>query len=454
MAHADFVHLHLHTQYSLLDGACQLDRLIAKAKEYRMPALAMTDHGNMFGAIDFYNLAAKEGIKPIVGCELYMAPGSRYERTPQDGQYEGANHITLLCRDLTGYKNLIKLATAGYLEGFYYKPRIDRELFAQHGQGLIVLSGCLNSELGHALVDKDEAKAAQIADWYLEVVGKGNYFLEIQDHGLEDQRTMTRGVLPLAKRLGIPVVATNDVHYLNAGDHKAHEVLLCVQTGKTMKDADRWRFSSQQFYFKSPQEMQTLFAELPESLRNTVAIAERCNLELTFGKIRLPRYTVPEGFTLDSYLRKLAEEGLPRRFPSPPAGAVERLNRELAVIEKMGFAGYFLVVWDFISYARSRGIPVGPGRGSAAGSLVAYCLGITNIDPLRYGLLFERFLNPERISMPDMDIDFCDERRDEVIEYVTRKYGADNVSQIITFGTLGAKAVIRDVARGMGMPYS
>ena len=454
MAHAEFVHLHLHTQYSLLDGACQLDRLIAKAKEYRMPALAMTDHGNMFGAIDFYNLAAKEGIKPIVGCELYMAPGSRYERTPQDGQYEGANHITLLCRDLTGYKNLIKLATAGYLEGFYYKPRIDRELFAQHGQGLIVLSGCLNSELGHALVDKDEAKAAQIADWYLEVVGKGNYFLEIQDHGLEDQRTMTRGVLPLAKRLGIPVVATNDVHYLNAGDHKAHEVLLCVQTGKTMKDADHWRFSSQQFYFKSPQEMQVLFSELPETLRNTVAIAERCNLELTFGKIRLPRYTVPEGFTLDSYLRKLAEEGLRRRFPSPPAGAVERLNRELAVIEKMGFAGYFLVVWDFISYAKSRGIPVGPGRGSAAGSLVAYCLGITNIDPLRYGLLFERFLNPERISMPDMDIDFCDERRDEVIEYVTRKYGADNVSQIITFGTLGAKAVIRDVARGMGMPYS
>jgi DNA polymerase III subunit alpha len=454
MQHADFVHLHLHTQYSLLDGACQLDRLIAKAKEYKMPALAMTDHGNLFGAVDFYSLAFKEGIKPIIGCELYMAPGSRFERTPQDGQYEGANHITLLCRDLTGYKNLIKLVTAGYLEGFYYKPRIDRELFAQHGQGLIALSGCLNSELGHALVDTDEAKAAQIAKYYMDVVGKENYYLEIQDHGLEDQRTMTRGILPLAKRLGIPVVATNDVHYLNAGDHKAHEVLLCVQTGKTVKDADHWRFSSQQFFLKSPREMQALFGEIPDTLKNSVAIAERCNLELTFGKIRLPKYVVPDGYTLDSYLRHLAEEGLRKRYETPSPEAVERLNRELEVVKKMGFAGYFLVVWDFISYARSRGIPVGPGRGSAAGSLVAYSLAITNIDPLRYGLLFERFLNPERISMPDMDIDFCDERRDEVIEYVRKKYGAENVSQIITFGTLGAKAVIRDVARAMGMAYS
>ncbi len=454
MTHADFVHLHLHTQYSLLDGACQLDRLIAKAKEYRMPALAMTDHGNLFGAVDFYAQASKEGIKPIIGCELYMAPGSRFERTPQDGQYEGANHITLLCRDLVGYKNLIKLVTAGYLEGFYYKPRIDRELFAQHGQGLVVLSGCLNSELGHALLDKDEAKATQIAKFYLDAVGKENYYLEIQDHGLEDQRTMTRGVLPLAKRLGIPVVASNDVHYLNASDHKAHEILLCVQTGKTLRDADRWRFSSQQFYLKSPLEMQALFSEVPEALRNTIAIAERCNLELTFGKIRLPNYAVPDGYTLDSYLRKLAEEGLRKRYGEPDAEALDRLNRELEVIKKMGFAGYFLVVWDFISYARSRGIPVGPGRGSAAGSLVAYSLAITNIDPLRYGLLFERFLNPERISMPDMDIDFCDERRDEVIEYVRNKYGAENVSQIITFGTLGAKAVIRDVARAMGMTYA
>jgi DNA polymerase-3 subunit alpha len=454
MPHADFVHLHLHTQYSLLDGACRLDRLIAKAKECRMPALAMTDHGNLFGAVDFYTATAKEGIKPIIGCEVYVAPGSRFERSPEDGQYEGANHLTLLARDLTGYKNLIKLVSAGYLEGFYYKPRIDRELFAQHSQGLLALSGCLNSEFNHALLATDDGKAEQIAAWYMEVLGRENYYLEIQDHGLPEQRTAAQGTARLAKRLGLPLVATNDVHYLNAGDHKAHEVLLCVQTGKTMKDADRWRFSSQQFYFKSPEEMQAIFGELPEALKNTVAVAERCNLELRFGQFRLPRYTVPDGHTLDSYLRTLAEEGLRQRYERPGPEVLQRLNRELDVIQKMGFAGYFLVVWDFISYARSRGIPVGPGRGSAAGSLVAYCLRITSIDPLRYGLLFERFLNPERISMPDMDIDFCYERRDEVIEYVTRKYGKDNVSQIITFGTLGAKAVIRDVGRAMGMTYA
>jgi len=454
MPRADFVHLHLHTQYSLLDGACQLDKLMAKAKEFRMPALAMTDHGNLFGAVDFYALANKEGIKPIIGCEVYIAPGSRFERTPQDGQYEGANHLTLLVRDMAGYKNLMKLVTAGYIEGFYYKPRIDRELFAQHAKGLLALSGCLNSEFCHALLAQDEAKAADTARWYMDVLGRENLYLEIQDHGLADQRTVNQGVVRIAKQLGLPMVATNDVHYLNAGDAKPHEVLLCIQTGKTMKDPDRWRFSSQQFYFKSPAEMHTLFAELPEALKNTIAVAERCNLELKFGQILLPKYTVPEGHTLDSYLRTLAEEGLRQRFQNPGPEVVERLNRELTVIEKMGFAGYFLVVWDFISFAKSRGIPVGPGRGSAAGSLVAYCLGITNIDPLRYGLLFERFLNPERISMPDMDIDFCYERRGEVIEYVTRKYGEENVSQIITFGTLGAKAVIRDVARAMGMTYA
>jgi DNA polymerase-3 subunit alpha len=427
---------------------------MAKAKEYRMPALAMTDHGNLFGAVDFHALASKEGIKPIIGCEVYVAPGSRFERTPQDGQYEGANHLTLLVRDMTGYKNLIKLVTAGYLEGFYYKPRIDRELFAQHAPGLLALSGCLNSEFCHALLEKDEAKAEQIAGWHMEVLGRENFYLEIQDHGLDDQQTVNQGIQRIARRLGLPLVATNDVHYLNAGDHKAHEVLLCIQTGKTMKDPDRWRFSSQQFYFKSPAEMQALFGELPEALKNTIAVAERCNLEMTFGQILLPKYTVPKGHTLDSYLRKLAEDGLRHRFENPGPEVLQRLNRELEVIAKMGFAGYFLVVWDFISFARSRGIPVGPGRGSAAGSLVAYALGITNIDPLRYGLLFERFLNPERISMPDMDIDFCYERRGEVIEYVTRKYGEENVSQIITFGTLGAKAVIRDVARAMAMTYA
>ena len=371
MLHADFVHLHLHTQYSLLDGACQLDKLVAKAKEYRMPALAVTDHGNLFGAVDFYALASKEGIKPIIGCEVYVAPSSRFERTPQDGQYEGANHLTLLARDMAGYKNLIKLVTAGYLEGFYYKPRIDRELFAQHAQGLLALSGCLNSEFCHALLAKDDAKAVQTAGWFMDLLGRENFYLEIQDHGLEDQRIVNQGVLRVAKQTGLPIVATNDVHYLNGGDHKAHEILLCVQTGKTMKDADRWRFSSQQFYFKSPAEMATLFGELPESLKNSVAVAERCNLELKFGRILLPKYSVPEGFTLDSYLRKLAEEGLRKRYENPTPEMVQRLNRELEVIQKMGFAGYFLVVWDFISYAKSRGIPVGPGRGSAAGSLVA-----------------------------------------------------------------------------------
>jgi DNA polymerase-3 subunit alpha len=454
MPHADFVHLHLHTQYSLLDGACQLEKLVAKAKEHKMPALAMTDHGNLFGAVDFYALASKAGVKPIIGCEVYIAPKSRFERAPEDGQYEGANHLTLLARDMTGYKNLIKLVTAGYLEGFYYKPRIDRELFAQHAKGLLALSGCLNSEFCHALLDKDRTKAEQLAGWYMEVLGRESLYLEIQNHGIEDQRTAARGAVEVAKRLGLPLVATNDVHYLNAEDHKAHEVLLCIQTGKTMKDADHWCFSSNQFYLKSPQEMHALFSELPEAVKNTVAVAERCNLELKFGQILLPKYSVPEGETLESYLRKLTEEGLRKRFPNPGPEVIARLNSELNVIQKMGFAGYFLVVWDFISFARSRGIPVGPGRGSAAGSLVAYCLGITNIDPLRYGLLFERFLNPERISMPDMDIDFCFERRGEVIEYVTRKYGEENVTQIITFGTMGAKAVIRDVARAMGMTYA
>src|SRR5574341_612712 len=390
MQHADFVHLHVHSQYSLLDGACHLDKLVEKVKGFHMPALALTDHGNLFGAGDFYSKASKAGVKPIVGCEVYVAPSSRFERSPQDGNYEGANHLTLLARNEKGYRNLIKLVTAGYLEGFYYKPRIDRELLAQHAAGV----------------------------------------------------------------LDLPIVATNDVHYLNAEDATAHEVLLCIQTGKTMKDPDRMRFTSQQFYLKSPAEMHALFAEAPEALKHTIAVAERCNLQMTFGKIRLPRYEVPEGHTSDSYLAHLAREGLKRRYPTPSPEVLQRLEHELAVIEKTGFAGYFLVVWDFISFARKDGIPVGPGRGSAAGSLVSYCLGITSIDPLRYGLVFERFLNPERVTMPNMDIDFCYERRDEVIEYVTRRYGKENVCQIITFGTMGAKAVLRDVARALGFPYS
>ena len=374
MPHADFVHLHLHTQYSLLDGACQLDKLMGKAKEYRMPALAMTDHGNLFGAVDFYALASKEGIKPIVGCEVYVAPGSRFERSPQDGQYEGANHLTLLARDMTGYKNLIKLVTAGYLEGFYYKPRIDRELFAQHAQGLLALSGCLNSEFCHALLEKDQAKAEKIAGWYMDVLGRENFYLEIQDHGLEDQRTAGQGTLAIAKRLGLPVVATNDVHYLNAGDHKAHEVLLCIQTGKTMKDADRWRFSSQQFYFKSPAEMQALFGELPETLKSTIAVAERCNLELKFGQILLPKYTVPEGYTLDTYLRKLAEEGLREALRESRAGGDRAVEPGAPGHREDGVRGLLPGGLGFHQLRPLPGHPGGAGprvRGGIAGGLLS-----------------------------------------------------------------------------------
>ena len=454
MHHSDFVHLHVHSQYSLLDGACALETLVAKAKEYRMPALAVTDHGNLFGAIDFYTLAMKEGVKPIIGCEMYIAPGSRFEKSNQDSSYEGASHITLLAKDQAGYKNLIKLVSAGYLEGFYYKPRIDRELFAQHSRGLIALSGCLNCEVAKALLDGDEGRARETAGWYMEVLGRESYFLEVQDHGMPEQKRVNEGILRLAKALELPIVGTNDLHYPAKEDARAHEVLLCIQTGKTIKDKDRWRFSTDQFYFKSPDEMKRLFADLPEAAKNTISVAERCNLTLEFGQIRLPKYQVPEGFTLETYLEHLAWQGLKVRYPAANAEVETRLKYELGIIRKTGFSGYFLIVWDFIKFAKDSGIAVGPGRGSAAASLVAYCLGITNIDPLRYGLIFERFLNPERISMPDMDIDFSDDRRDEVIDYVGRKYGPDNVAQIITFGTMGAKAVIRDVGRGLGMPYS
>jgi DNA polymerase-3 subunit alpha len=454
MPRAEFVHLHVHSQYSLLDGACHLDKLVRKAKECKMPALAVTDHGNLFGAIDFYRLAQKEGIKPVVGCEVYVAPGSRLERSPQDGQYEGANHLTLLVKDRRGYKNLIKLVTAGYLEGFYYKPRIDKALLAEHHEGLLALSGCLNSEVCRLLAQGEEDKAVEAAAWHRDLFGRDNYFLELQDHGIEPQRAVNQSLLRMAKTLGVAVVATNDVHYLNAGDHKAHDALLCIQTGKAVADRDRLRFTSDQFYFKGPHEMQAVFPDLPEALTNTLVVAERCNLQLEFDKIHVPRYQVPPGQTLDSYLTECSRRGLHARYGGAiPEEAEQRLAHELEVIAKIGFAGYFLIVWDFIRFAKDRGISVGPGRGSAAGSLVAYALGITNIDPLRYGLLFERFLNPERISPPDMDIDFADDRRDEVIEYVAQKYGKENVAQIITFGTLGAKAVIRDVGRVVGLPY-
>jgi DNA polymerase III subunit alpha len=451
----DFVHLHVHSEYSLLDGAAQLDKLVDAAKALNFPAIALTDHGNLFGAIDFYTAAKKAGIKPIVGCELYVAPGSRFERSSQDGGYEGASHCTVLVRNETGYRNLIKLVSKAYLEGFYYKPRVDRELLAQHADGLLVLSGCLNSEVSKLLSAGEDAKAKQVAGWYQDVFGRDHYFMEIQSHGIDDQAKVTAGTLRIAEALGAPICGTNDSHYLEASHAKAHEALLCIQTGTTMSDPNRWRFSTEEFYLKSADQMREVFRELPEAHRNTLAVAERCDLQLAFGKFHLPNYQLPVGFeSLDGYLEHLAVDGLRARYGASPADAVvERLRYELGVISKMGFSGYFLVVWDFIAYARRQGIAVGPGRGSSAGSLVAYCLGITNVDPIRYGLLFERFLNPERISMPDMDIDFADDRRDEVIRYVVDRYGEDRVAHIITFGTMGAKAVIRDVGRVLGFSY-
>ena len=466
---ADFVHLHVHSEYSLLDGAAQLEKiervegqgkkekdvgLIARAAELGFPALALTDHGNLFGAIDFYAACKKSGIKPIIGSELYVAPGSRFERSGQDGGYEGASHATVLVRNETGYRNLIKLVSKAYLEGFYYKPRVDRELLAQHADGLLVLSGCLNSEVSRQLSAGDDVKARETAGWYQEAFGKDFYFMEVQSHGIEEQSRVTEGTVRIARELGAPLCGTNDSHYVDAGHAKAHEALLCIQTGAAMSDPGRWRFSTEEFYLKSADEMRSVFKDLPEAYRNTLAVAERCDLELGFGQFHLPKYDVPAGFTLDSYLEHLAFEGLKRRYGASPADAVvERLRYELSIVTKMGFSGYFLVVWDFIAFARRQGIAVGPGRGSSAGSLVAYCLGITNVDPVGYGLLFERFLNPERISMPDMDIDFADDRRDEVIRYVADRYGADRVAHIITFGTMGAKAVIRDVARVMGFSF-
>jgi DNA polymerase-3 subunit alpha len=454
MQHSEFVHLHVHSEYSLLDGAAQLEKLVDKAKELKFPAIALTDHGNLFGAIDFYLAAQKAGVKPILGCELYVAPGGRKERGSQDGGYEGANHLTVLVRNRTGYQNLVKLVSRAFLEGFYYKPRVDRELLAQHADGLLVLSGCLNSEVSRMLSAGDPVRARETAGWYQEVFGKEHYFMEVQAHGIAEQERVMAETLRIAKSIGAPVVGTNDSHYLESGHSRAHEALLCIQTGTNLQDTGRFRFSTQEFYIKSAEEMARVFAEIPEACQNTLAVAERCNLTLEFNQFHLPRYVVPSEHTLDSYLHELAHAGLKRRYGAGPGDAIEaRLAHELAVIEKMGFAGYFLVVWDFIRYAREQGIAVGPGRGSSAGSLTAYCLGITNVDPIRYGLLFERFLNPERISMPDMDIDFSDDRRDEVIRYVAERYGRDRVAHIITFGTLGAKAAIRDVGRVLGMAY-
>ncbi len=461
LAKNSFVHLHLHTKYSMLDGACRIEDVIKKTVDDGMSAVAVTDHGVMYGVVDFYKTAHEHGVKPILGCEMYVAHGSRFDRSVQGGT-QGGDHLVLLAADDAGYHNLIKLATAAQLEGFYYKPRIDREILQQYSGGLIGLSACLKGEVSRKIIEGDENGALSAAKAYADILGPENFYLEIQDHGIPEQKIVTRGMLRLAQLSNLPLVATNDVHYLEKEHAVAHEVLLCLQTQTVLSDPKRMRYASPEFYMKSAAEMEILFRETPEALRNTMRIAERCNTELRFGEPHFPQFQTPEGYNQKSYLAMLCREGVRQCYGvedmERPRNAherevVERLQYEMKVIETTGFINYFLVVWDFVRYARSRDIPVGPGRGSGAGSLMAYVLGITGIDPLRYGLIFERFLNPERVSPPDFDIDFCQSRRGEVIDYVKRKYGEKNVAQIITFGTLGARLVIRDVGRVLEVPY-
>lgn len=452
MYHSDFVHLHVHTQYSLLDGACRIKELIQKAAEYKMPALGMTDHGNVFGAIDFYQTAVKFGVKPIIGCEAYVAPASRLDKTSAQGK-GGSSHLILFAKDETGYRNLMKLVSIGYLEGFYYRPRMDKEVLRQYSQGLLATSACLRGEVAWSLRQNNYNAALKAADDLHQVFGKGNFYLELMETQIPEQKVVNEGLMKISKDLNLPLIATNDVHYLEQGQARAHDALLCIQTQTTLDDPNRMRLQTDDFYFKDPEAMKKAFSHVPEAIRNTLEVAEKCNLELNFSKIHLPHYEPPVGKTKEEFLRELCMEGIKNRFGTATKEILDRLEFELATIKKMGFASYFLIVWDFIHYAKQNDIPVGPGRGSAAGSLVSYLLEITDLDPLKYGLLFERFLNPERLGMPDIDIDFCYERRPEVIEYVTNKYGKDNVAQIITFGTMQARAAIRDVGRVMSVPY-
>jgi DNA polymerase-3 subunit alpha len=459
---SNFVHLHLHTDYSLLDGACEIGELTAEAARRGMPAVAVTDHGNLFAAANFYHQATTHGVKPIIGCEMYVAPDNHKNRGTGA---ERSNHLVLLCENEKGYQNLIKLVSTGYLDGFYYKPRVDHELLAKHSEGLIALSACLRGEVADALLSEKYDQAQKSAYRLRDIFGKQNFFLEVQDQGLEQDIRVNRDLVRLSKESGIPLVATNDCHYLTKADSHAQEVLMCIQTGKTMSDPQRMKFATDQFYFKTAQEMAHVFRELPDAVTRTVAIADRCNVKIQRVSNPFPEFKVPEGHTTDSYFERVVREGFISRAPQierltkegrlrHPLGDYEaRLTAEIEMIKKMRFAGYFLIVWDFIHYARAQGVPVGPGRGSAAGSLVSYSLRITDVDPMQYELLFERFLNPERISMPDIDIDFCMRRRGEVIEYVRKKYGAESVAQIITFGTMAAKAVLKDAGRALDMPY-
>jgi DNA polymerase-3 subunit alpha len=460
----DFVHLHLHTEFSLLDGACRIGELLDKAVELKMPAVAVTEHGNMFSAVTFHDEARKRGIKPILGCEVYVAPGSRTDRTGQPG--ETANHLVLLSETDEGFHNLMKLVSAGYTDGFYYKPRIDKALLAQHSRGLIGLSSCLKGEVATGIRTDQMRRARDAAGMYQEILGKGNFFLEMQYQGIEEQLVVNRGLVPLARELDMPLVVTNDVHYLRQTDQHPHDILLCIGTGKNVSDEKRLKYHGDEFFLKTGDEMLRVFGDYPEAVQNTLRIAERCDVKIPKGEAHLPNFQVPPGYTVDTYFEAVVREGFAARMPRwraleesgglrhPLTEYETRLAYEIEIIKKMKYPGYFLIVWDFIRYARDRNIPVGPGRGSAAGSLVAYCLRITDVDPLHFDLFFERFLNPERVSLPDIDIDFCERRRGEVIAYVTEKYGRENVAQIITFGTMKARAVVRDVGRVMEFPVS
>src|SRR6202045_2769792 len=463
---SQFVHLHLHTDYSLLDGACDVEKLCQRVKELGMPAVAMTDHGNIFGAVHFVNAAKHAGVKPIVGCELYISKKDDHniQRTPPEG--DTYNHLLVLAENEEGYRNLVKITSEASLHGFYYKPRVSKKFLAEHSRGLIGLSGCLKGEVAERLMEGNYDAARSAAGFYRDLFGKENFFLEIQDQGLEREHQIRSDLFRLEKDLGLPMVATNDSHYLCEDDAHAQDVMLCIQTGKSIQETNRMKFEGTQFYVKNGDEMLRVFKDSPEVLSRTIAIAERCNLTLEKVPSPFPHFDVPDGFTLDSYFEHITRQGFARRLDNLRNAAAggklkhslseyeQRLAREIAIIQQMKFSGYFLIVWDFIRYARECGIPVGPGRGSAAGAVVAYSLGITDIDPLQHELLFERFLNPERISMPDIDIDFCMNRRGEVIEYVTRKYGRENVAQIITFGTLAARAAIKDVGRVLDMSFA
>ncbi len=462
-----FVHLHVHTEYSLLDGSNKIQEYVARVKELGMDAAAITDHGVMYGVIDFYRAAREAGVKPVLGCEVYVAPGSRFDREKVEGE-DRYFHLVLLAENNQGYANLMKIVSRGFTEGYYYRPRVDREILETYHEGLIVLSACLAGEVQKLLSRGAYQEAKEAALWHDKVFGHGNYFLELQDHGLAEQQNVNQQLLRLSQDTGIPLVATNDVHYTYETDVDSHDVLLCLQTGKKLSDENRMRYEGGQYFVKSEEQMRALFPYALEALENTQEIADRCNVEIEFGVTKLPKFDVPDGYTSQEYLQKLCYEGLARRYPSqdgqvsipgkesliPMEEVKGQLQYELDIIGQMGYVDYFLIVWDFIRFARENGIAVGPGRGSAAGSLVSYSLEITNIDPLRYSLIFERFLNPERVTMPDIDIDFCVERRQEVIDYVSGKYGKDRVVQIVTFGTLAAKGVIRDVGRVMDMPYA